>query len=397
MIPLDEALDILDSTIGSRRLPSERLAVGEAMNRILTADQTSTTNLPPFDKSAVDGFAVPLGDLEGEFRLTGTVRAGDPGSAVLEPQTTVKVMTGAPVPAGTVRVIMVEDATVRDGIVRFNRPSERVNICRQAEDVAVGQTVVTAGTRLGPLHIANLVGCGIHEVPVARSPQLAIRSTGDELVDSVEALRPGRIMDTNGPLLCALAERWGVQVNGPRIIPDDKFELERALTRALKESDAVVLSGGVSAGDYDFVPKVIEHCGLTIHFDRVALKPGLPVTFASCGERMMFGLPGNPVAVYVTFHLFVLRALALLSGKKDRPPERTVRLDRPIARRSATRTEYCPCRLLDDGTVERVSYHGSAHLAALMQADGFAVIPRCTASLPAGAEVAFATFTEGLT
>jgi len=395
MIPLQDAFEIVAAAIGNRRVPTETLAVRRAANRILAADQRSRLDLPPFNKAAVDGYAIAEGDSSSEYRLAGIVVAGGQRIDRLEPGTTVKVMTGAPVPSGAARVVMVEQATERDGVVCLEGVGGRINICKKAEDVAVGHTVVASGTRLGPLHIATLISCGIGEVEVARRVKLAIISTGDEIVDSFDDLAPGKIMNTNGPMLSALADRWGMDIVGERVVPDDKAELKAALERALGEADLVALSGGVSAGDFDFVPEVMTDCGLEIRFSRVAVKPGLPTTFATDRDGILFGLPGNPVAVYVMFHLFVLRATTLLSGGVNEAPTRTVRLANDWSRRSGARTEYCPCRIQADGMAERVTYHGSAHLAAVMESDGFLVIPQGVESLPAGAEVTMVTFNEG--
>lgn len=395
MIALETALAIVDEEIGQRRVPTEIVPVRKAARRFLATDQRSKLDLPPFDKAAVDGYAILAGDARDEYRLAGIVAAGEPSNDTLAPGTTVKVMTGAPVPPGAARVVMVEQAAEQDGRVRLDEPSTARNICKKAEDVAVGQTVLRAGTRLGALHIANLIACGIGEVDVSRQVRLAIVSTGDEIVDSVADLSSGKIMNTNGPLLRGLAQRWGLAVAREDTVPDDKAKLRRTLEQALAEADFVVVTGGVSAGDYDFVPEVITDSGLQIHFSRVAVKPGLPTTFATGDKGSLFGLPGNPAAVYLTFHLFVLRAVARLSGGEYGPRRFKVRLAGELTRRSASRTEYCPCCISSDGLAERVTYHGSAHLTALTQADGFLVIPQGVTSLPAGARVTFVTFTEG--
>lgn len=394
MILLEDAFALLRSKIGDHRVPTETLAVRQAANRVVASDQRSKVQLPPFNKAAVDGYAIVGGDPHDEYSVAGVVVAGQPGIDTLEPGTAVKVMTGAPVPSGTAKVIMVEHATERNGRVRFDGYGAGNNICRIAEDVDLGQTIVTAGTRLGPLHIANLISCGISEVEVARQVRVAIFSTGDEIVESFEQLSPGKIMNTNGPLLSALGHRWGMAVVAECAVPDDRAKLKEALERESTTADMVVLSGGVSEGDYDFVPEVITDCGYQIHFSRVAVKPGLPTAFATRGKSILFGLPGNPVAVYVMFHLLVLRAVETLSGGTCRVPEMKVRLASEVTRRSAARTEFCPCRILDDGRAEKTAYHGSAHLTALMESDGFLVIPNGVQSLPAGAEATLVMFSE---
>jgi molybdopterin molybdotransferase len=199
-------------------------------------------------------------------------------------------------------------------------------------------------------------------------------------------------MNTNGPLLSGLARESGLAVVSAQTVPDDELKLVEALQRALAAADLVALSGGVSAGEYDFVPDAITACGLQFRLSRVALKPGMPTVFATGAHGILFGLPGNPVAVYLTFHLFVLRAVARLTGGSFEPRRFEIRLADDFARRSSARMEYSPCRITADGLAESIPYHGSAHLAALMRADGFIVIPRGVNALCAGTAVPFVMF-----
>ena len=262
----------------------------------------------------------------------------------------------------------------------------------RAEDVAVGDTILEAGARLGPLEIANLVGCGISEVEVARRARVFVISTGDEIVDSLADLGPGKIMNVNGPLICALADRYGFEVTGDEVVGDDLPQLTGSLGRGLDRADIVLLSGGVSEGDFDYVPDAMRECGLEIHFDRVATKPGKPVTFGTSKNGVFFGLPGNPVSSYVAFHTFVLRAAARLAGEAYTLKQFKIRLAGDMKRKPTDRNAFVPCRITSDGFAEPVSYHGSAHLAAVLQADGFMMIPKGTTQLPAHAEVTMMTF-----
>lgn len=373
-------------------MSSERVPVREAAGRILRVSEHSKVDLPPFDKAAVDGYAVLAGDHREEYRLLGTIAAGELPRSELAPGTTVKVMTGAPVPPGTAKVIMVEQARERGGLVRFVKPGAAGNICRRAEDVARGQEILPAGSRLRALEIANLISCGVTDVKVSRRLNLSIISTGDELVDSPGLLAPGKIMNTNGPLLRGLAEKFALRVMREETVADHKSDLVAALERSLTEADIVVMSGAVSAGDYDFGPAAITASGLDTHFSRVAVKPGMPTTFATGARAILFGLPGNPVAVYLTFHLFVLRAAARLSGARYEPKSFRLRLVRSFSRRSTSRQDYYPCRISSEGLAEPTSYHGSADLAAVMRADGFLVLPPGPKSLETGTEAAFVTF-----
>jgi molybdopterin molybdotransferase len=390
MITLEEAFQRVDAALEERRTAAETLPLHEAAGRILASDAVSRLDLPPFDKAAVDGFAVKEGDECAEYRLVETIAAGHPGCAELRPGTTVKVMTGAPLPKGTGKVVMLEHASEYAGLVRFTVGSPDVNICRRAEDVSVGQTVLGKGRRLTALEIANLAACGVGEVETAAPPAVFVVSTGDEIVDRADRLSPGKIIDSNGPLLAGLAREHGLLMKGRAWAPDEPGELEKVLAHALGEAEIVVLSGGVSVGEFDYVPEVVRRLGLSIKFDRVAVKPGKPTTFAAGQGRVLFGLPGNPVAVYLMFHLLVVRAAARLTGAPAPPRQFVARLARSFERRHTARTEFVPARITPQGDLERVEYHGSAHFVALMQADGFFMAPAGVARIAAGELVTFA-------
>jgi molybdopterin molybdotransferase len=388
-IPLEEAFRRIDAALAGTRLPAGTLPVRAALGRVLARPQTSRLDLPPFDKSAVDGYAVPDPGGAGPWRVAATVSAGMAGPRSLRPGEAVKVMTGAPVPRGTRRVVMVEDAEERGGTVAARRAGGPSNICPRAEDMRRGGAVLPAGRRLGPLDAANLAACGIVRVPVVREPRVALLATGDEIVDDPALLRPGRIMNSNGPLLAALCAAHGLEVVLEDRVPDALDDLVRALRTALRRADLVILSGGVSVGDFDLVPAAFSRLGLRTRFSRVAVKPGRPATFATGRGRALFGLPGNPVSVYVMFHLMVLRAAARLTGAAL--PDRAFRLPlaRGFRRRRADRTEFVPARLDRDGRAEALPIHGSADLLALTPADGLISIGTGTRSIPAGARVDF--------
>jgi molybdopterin molybdotransferase len=388
MIPLEDALRIVDDTLPARQPAAETLAVREAAGRALTSDEVSRLDLPPFNKSAMDGFAILQGDERETYRVLETVAAGAVGAERLVEGTAVEVMTGAAVPEGAGRVIMVEH-TERDGdTIAVHTPSSAANICWQGEDVRRGDVVMAAGTVLGPLDVANLVACGVTEIRVAKPVRLAVISTGDEIVDSPEQLAPGRIMNSNGPLLVGLARVFGLEVVSEDSVGDRRDAILAALAGALEAADIVVLSGGVSVGEFDFVTDAVSDAGLTVHFTRVSVKPGKPMTYASAPGRATFALPGNPVSVYLMFHLFVLRAAARMLGAQSPVREHPIQMATDYRRRKAERLEYVPCRL-NEGAAEPLRYHGSAHLTALTASDGFFVVPRGVDALSAGDRVLF--------
>jgi len=391
MISLETAFEIVDKTLAGVAVDGETVPVRDAVGRTLLTDQVSMLDLPPFNKSAMDGYAVLADDPHDRYRLLETVPAGRMPSATLEPGTTIKVMTGTAVPQGTAKVVMVEHTREEDGFVEILKTSSAANICKEAEDIRAGQTVLTAGTALSALDVANLVSCGLGQVQVARRIRAAILATGDELVDSPDQLAPGKIMNSNGPMLAGLAGEFGLHVTGQRIVRDDQAETAAALREALDRADLVVLSGGVSVGDFDYVAQAISQVGMTLHFTKVGVKPGRPMTFASSGPKAVFGLPGNPVSVYLMFHLFVLRAAALLTGHVPDVATMSLPLAGDFKRRKAERREFVPCRLREDGTVAPVEFHGSAHLSALSGADGWFIVPAGTVRMPAGQKVLFTT------
>ncbi len=400
-VPLERALALIDDAVAPHGdpWPRQTVPIAAALGRVLADAPHATIDQPPFDKSAMDGFAVRGGDpgldacpafpgAAGPFyRVSELVPAGAVAQAPLEPGCAVRIMTGAPVPAEAGRVVMQEHTELRDGWVRLTRPPGRPNICPRGEDTRAGQELLTPGHRLAAVDLANLAACGVTEVSVARRVRLAVISTGDEVVAHPTELGPGRILDANGPLLAALAETWGLELTLLAHAPDDEDATRAVVAQALDDADLVAMSGGVSAGVFDHVQAALIACGLSVDFDRVDVKPGRPMTFAHGPAGLVFGLPGNPVPVYLMFHLFVLRAAAALQGAAS--PVRRLRL--PLAqayeRRKVARLGFEPGRIDAHGRLEHVRAHGTAHLLAQGSADGFFAVPKGIASLDAGTVV----------
>lgn len=378
MISLAEAFETMDRTLAAQTLPGIHLPVDQAVGRTLRTDQISRLDLPPFNKSAMDGYAVLAGDDRREYRVLEVVPAGQLPTARLEPGTAVKVMTGAAVPQGAGRVIMIEKTEVHGEMVRITTPPGKPNICVEGEDIRRGETVLPAGTTLGPLDVANLVSCGITEVEVARAVRLAILCTGDEIVDSPRDLSPGKIMNSNGPLLRALAQRDAMEVVICRQVGDDPGETTAALRSALADADVIAVSGGVSMGDCDLVPGLLRELGTEIFFEKVAMQPGKPTVFGRRGRTAVFGLPGNPVSVLVAGELFLVPAVRTMMGFADvHPPRRQAVLVERAAHKPG-RVAHKPAVLEETGegwAVRPLSYHGSAHIHALSRANCLIVLP----------------------
>lgn len=395
---LERALALMDQAIAARAHPweTERVAVEHALGRVLAEQPAARLDLPPFHKSAMDGFALRAGDpglpsspafpgLPGPFfQVSELVAAGSVATGALAQGQAVRIMTGAPVPAEADRVVMQEHTELRHGWVRLLNTAGPPNICPQGEDIQRGRAVLPTGQRLAAVDLANLAACGLREVLVARRVRLAVISTGDEVVSHPDMLGPGRILDANGPLLAALAHTWGLDLHSQTHARDDAQATRHAVATALEQADLVAISGGVSAGVFDHVQDALRACGLHIAFDRLAVKPGRPMTLAHGPGGMVFGLPGNPVPVYLMFHLFVLRAAATLQGTAWPVRRLRVPLAQDFGRRKVDRLEYVPVRLDAQGRAALLPTHGTAHLLAHGAADGFISVPAGVSSLAAG-------------
>ena len=369
MIELKEALQIvLDA---ARPLESERVDMSDALDRILAEDVAADADMPPFDKAAVDGYACRREDLAGGLTVVETIPAGAVPVKTIGPTQCAKIMTGAVVPQGADCVVMIEQtqALGPDGI-RFAGGQTRDNICRRAEDIRCGQIVLRKGSRIGPQQIAVFASFGQVRPLVARRPRVAVIATGDELVAPAE--RPGlsQIRNSNSPQLAAQLRSMGVIARDCGIVKDTEADIDNALKAALAEDDVVIVSGGVSAGDFDFVPEVLRRNNVRLLFEKIAVKPGKPTVFGQSERAYCFGLPGNPVSTFVMFELLVRPFLYRLMGHDYSPAIVQMSLDEPITRRDGERQGWIPVKLTGRTTVRAVEYHGSGHVLALCGADG---------------------------
>ena len=347
MISVDEALAIVRRE--APVLPVEEVALEEALHRVLGEDVAADADMPPFDRAAMDGYALraaDVGALPAVLAVVGEARAGSWPEGGVGPGQAVRIMTGAPVPPGATAVQPVEKTRSReDGRVEIVSPvEERANIAARACEVRAGDVVLERGRVISPAAIAVLASVGRARVRVGRRPRLALLVTGDELVDVLELPRPGQIRNSNGPALAALARLAGADVRVLGVAPDRVEALADALRGGLP-ADVLVVSGGVSAGDYDLVEPVLADLGVTFLFTQVAIKPGAPLVFGRRGPTLVFGLPGNPVSSLVTFDLFVRSALLQMQGARvlERPLVE-VELEEAVKNRSGRRA-YLPARV----------------------------------------------------
>lgn len=360
----------------ARVLEIEEVPLAQAFGRTLAQDVRSDMDMPPFDKSVMDGYACRRADLGKELRVIETIAAGCLPSKTIEARCSAKIMTGAPIPAGADCVVMVEQSE-QTGMdtVRFTDIRTRDNICKRGEDVRKGDTVLCRGDRLDAQHLGILAMVGCVNPRVFRRPQVGAIATGDELVEPDATPGASQIRSTNGCQLLAQIESAGACAHYYGIARDTVEDLDRVIKRALSENDVVVLSGGVSMGDLDLVPEVLRNNGVEILFDTVAVKPGKPLTFGVSPQAYCFGMPGNPVSTFVQFEIMLRPFLCKLSGDTKPPRDLHCPLGKELTRDHADRMVWLPVQLRADGTVEPVEYHGSAHITAFRQADGLAVMP----------------------
>ncbi len=383
MLHPDEAAEILE---GVRVTPqTEEVGLGEALGRVLAGPVASTMESPPFDKAAMDGYAVVEGESAATLRLLETVAAGQVPQREVHAGECTSIMTGAMMPRGAGRVIRVEYTRERDGAVQVLRTDSARNVIRRGENLHAGQTVLRPKV-LAPQDIGVLASLGLARVRVARAPLVGVITTGSELRNPGESLAEGQIYDSNGPQLRAQAAAMSCPTRDYGVAPDEPELLAGVVRGALAEVDVLLLSGGVSMGDYDHVPRVLQEAGCEILFHKMAIKPGKPTLFARNGQRFAFGLPGNPVSTFVIFELFVKPFLYRWMGLAYAPPTLRAPLGAALRRRDAERVEYRPVRL-ENGRIHLLDYHGSSHLNALGEANALVRVEQGVTYLEEGEEL----------
>jgi len=359
---------------GRGRLLTEQVSALEAAGRILAEDVTADRDYPPFPRSARDGFAVRAADVPGDLRVIGEVRAGELYSGEVTAGEAVEIMTGAPLPEGADAVVMVEHTERSGNRVQVSR-SLKVgeNFNPQGIEAKHGSTVLTAGRRLGFAEIALLAMVGRECVAVYRRPRVAILPTGDEIVEAGQAPEAFQIRNSNAWSMAVQVARAG---GDPQILPiaRDNYESTHNLMLQGLETDLLLLSGGVSAGKYDLVERVLADLDAQFFFDRVLIQPGQPLVFGTARGKFFFGLPGNPASTMVTFEVFARAAVELLSGANEAPLRL---LQAPLSKELSHRpglTRFLPAQVSADGsTVTPEPWQGSGDVNSLARANAFLV------------------------
>lgn len=390
LLPIEDALAQMKTRVTSVT-HIERIGLMQALDRVLARDLIAQFNVPAQANSAMDGYAIHLDDthaLPKSLRLIGSALAGHPFDGEVVPGTCIRIMTGAPIPAGANCVVMQENVDVINAgdrqFIKLNQhPRPLENIRQRGEDIAEGDVVIAKGKRLNPLDIGLIASLGMAEVDVFRRLRIAVLSTGDELIPPGEALPSGSIYDSNRYSIIALLQRLHVEVIDVGLIPDQPDTLRNAFIDAAEQADAVISTGGVSVGDADYVKDVLGELG-QINFWKVAIKPGKPFAFGQIGRSYFFGLPGNPVSAMVTLHQLALPILRCMAGEQVAPPATFVANAGSIIKKRPGRTDYQRGRLtISEGNllVNTTGAQGSGVMTSFSNADCYIVLERGRSSV----------------
>ena len=375
----------------ARPLGSELIALPDAGWRVLAEDVTATEDHPPFRAATMDGFAVVAADSSPWREVIGVQTAGSVIDVEVTDGYAVRITTGAPVPNGADAVVKVENTEPTEDHVVIHQETVTAgeNIRQIGSDVHAGEPLLPAGTLLGPAEIGLLAGLGLTPLPVRRRPRVSVLSTGDELVEPGQPVRPGQIRDSNRFSLVTALQTTGAEVVWSGKAPDEHPALEGLIRDRIADSDVLITTGGVSMGELDLVKAILDDLA-TVHFRRIFMKPGKPLNFATAGDSLIFGLPGNPVSALVGFEVFVRPALATLSGRREIDHPRV-----PVMLAQSTpptdRIEYqrAVVRVGTDGKLSGrpTGSQASSRLASLVGANALLVIPPCESAYEVGETV----------
>jgi molybdopterin molybdotransferase len=383
---IDEALTLVLESV--RPLGGEDVPVARAAGRVVAARALAVTDLPPFDSSAMDGYAVRAVDTPGRLTVVGHSAAGKPETRALGAGEAIVISTGAVVPDGADAVVPVERTS---GDVEVEGVGSGENVRPRAGDARAGDVIVERGDVLRPAQLGALAAAGVVLVRCTRRPRVSVLATGSELRAPGEQLAPGEIYESNTVLLAAQLESAGAEVTVLRPVGDDERATRDALERGL-DSDVLVTSGGVSVGPHDLVRGALAALGAEEVFWRVAVKPGKPIAFAVRGETLVFGLPGNPVSSLVGFELFVRPALLALQGARDAWPAYLPGRLGVSVRRNEHRDELLRARTrVEDGSVvlDPLTGQESHMIVRSAAASALVLVPRGSGVLPDGAQVSY--------
>ena len=385
--------EVIDRISENKRPPAAtEINVWDALGYVLAEEVKADRDYPPFDRATRDGYAVRAEDTTAGSSLpcAGEIKAGEALSQPLAARTCVQIMTGAPAPPGADAVVMIEHTKREGEVIHFQQTATRgQNIVPRGSEASQGRTLLPGGTRLGYAELGLAAQVGAVKLTCAKKPRVAILSTGDEVVPADQRPDAFQIRSSNGVSLSAQVRLAGGEPVMLGIAADEVVDLREKIQRGLAE-DILVLSGGVSMGKYDLVEGVLKELGAEFYFDAVAIRPGKPAVFGICGGKAVFGLPGNPVSTMVTFELFVVPAVDLLSSAAARPlPLLKAKLLRPLKEKRGM-THFLPAKVeWENGapSVSALSWQGSGDTVTMAKANCFLVVGSETETIFAGESV----------
>lgn len=397
LTPLEEALKVLFSHV--KETPKESIETVKALNRILDEKVTSEIDVPPFDKSAMDGYAVIAENTFGAspknpktIKKIGAVEIGQTTDKTINPGEAIQISTGAPVPEGADAVIKIEETEIEDNLITlYNSVVPGKNISKRGEDIKVGTEIFDDGTEIKAEHIALLSSLGLKELSVSQKPRVSVYAVGDELIEVGNPLKPSKIYNSNSPMISNLVRLYGGQIIRESSLKDDKEALKQNLLEASKDSQIIIFTGGTSVGTKDFLPEIVgEFCTILHH--GVAMRPGAPILTSYLNDTLVFCLPGTPVAAYIGYLIFVGPALRKMMGCKIIDPRikimATISKDVPVS--GMGRVSFLRVKLQyeeNEIIAQPVKLKGSGIISSITNSDGIVEIPPQQEGLKKGDKV----------
>ncbi|MEO7673685.1 MAG: gephyrin-like molybdotransferase Glp [Pyrinomonadaceae bacterium] len=382
MISISKALKIIKNKTGP--VGTERIDLNDAVGRVLAEDIVADTDLPPFDRSQMDGFAVVARDTAKgpvDLKIVGESAAGGGWHHTLKTGEAIRIMTGAPVPKGADAVQRLEVTAENDGLVTINESTKTGQfIVAKGNEVKKGKVVIGKGSVLTSRNIAIPAAFGYPLIRVSKQARVTIISTGSEIVAIDQKPEKDQIRNSNSLMLKVLTEQCGAAAAVSPIVGDSIGDLKQRIATAARRSDLVILTGGVSVGKYDFTKTALVELGAEIFFDKIALKPGKPTVFAKLGKTFIFGLPGNPVSAAVTFHLFVRELMMLMQSASKTGLRESFAVVDERAKGTKDRDTYLPARLETDKNGRLIAvplkWHGSSDFIGFARAEALVIVPK---------------------
>ena len=394
-ITFSEATRILKNFANSfkKKLKIRNIDVKNSFGYRCCCDKFSNINIPKYDKSAMDGYAVSSMNDEKLYKVCETIPAGVKSDFFLTDNFAIKVMTGSYVPIGTERVIPIENVIIINNFIKINIKSNKRNIIYKSEISSVNDLVLRAGATIGSIEIGKLLLSGISNIDVFEKINVSIISTGNEITNILSSPSDSMILDSNGPMLTSLCNEIGLNIVNNFLCSDNKELIKKAIFESNKSSDIIITTGGASVGDYDYIKEIIYKIGYFYNFGGIMIKPGKPTIFSmNKKNQIIFCLPGNPVSALLSFHLFVKEFISSLFMDYNEmgDAKNFLKIRKSIKSKNSSFREYFPCNIDEDFFIEPyIGYRGSADLISISRCSGFFVFEKDRLIIEAGEKVEY--------